>query len=94
MDDIQLEIDDLKEAVTVYMSNGHFTKDYRTFEATCLKLQQTVDNYNHQKDPVTRKWQRQAVRHIHNILEILSQKVHQDGKCCKDCELYGTKWQQ
>ncbi len=94
LESIKEEIDGLIKEVESYdFKDGHFTKQYRTFQGLCDKLLQQLDSLNHENNEDKKKRRGELIQEIQQVIAVINRKVHEDGKCCQDCELYGTMWQ-
>lgn len=91
---LQREITALFMSVKNHKFDGHFTKNYRTFEETGSKLLMDLDSFDCQKNPTKRQWRSICIAALQQLLDYIANQVHANGKVCSECELSGTKWEK
>ncbi|ODM99721.1 BAG family molecular chaperone regulator 4 [Orchesella cincta] len=66
----------------------HFTKEYRTLQGHCTKLQTDLDALDFSGRDTLREEKKNAVLTISKLAKDLATKTHGDGKSCQDgCEI-------
>ncbi|ODM89709.1 BAG family molecular chaperone regulator 4 [Orchesella cincta] len=82
------EVDELKEEVEAYKNEArHFTKQYRTLQGHCGKLQTDLDAIDVSGRDDLRATRKKALNTIDQLTQQLAKKGHDDGKICPGCEV-------
>ncbi|CAL8069447.1 unnamed protein product [Orchesella dallaii] len=82
------EVEELGQEVNAYTNvDQHFTKQYRTFQGHCGKLQTDLDAIDVSGRADLRATRKTALNLIDELTKQLAQKGHSDGKICPLCEV-------
>lgn len=86
LNSIKFKIDELKIEVEEY-PGPHFTKQYRTLQGHCAKLQTDLDGLDVSGRDNLRKKRKDALMEIEGFTKQLANRAHSDGRSCYDCEV-------
>lgn len=81
-----LEAKELQQDIDNFRNSGeHFTKEYRTFQGHCGKLQTDLDGVDVLGRKDLHDLRKKVLENIDKMIKTLQGKVHQDGKPCDNC---------
>lgn len=84
----KIEADDVKVEIDCFDNpDGHFTKQYRTFQGHCGKIQTDLDGVDVLGRDDLKDLRKDVLETIDNMIKALQKKVHKDGKPCPNCQV-------
>lgn len=74
--------------IEAYQNKGlHFTKEYRTLEGHCGKLQRDLDKIDVFGRDDLKTMRKSALLEVDTLIKSLTKKAHPTGIACDDCEV-------
>ncbi|ODM94672.1 hypothetical protein Ocin01_12005 [Orchesella cincta] len=83
---LQKDFEVLKTEARKY-NPPHFTKEYRSLQERCGKLERSLDKVDVSGKYELRENRRSLLLRVDKLTKYLAQRAHPDGKCCPDCEI-------
>lgn len=82
------DIQKVKLEIDAYQNEGyHFTKQYRTLEGHCGKLQRDLDKIDVFGRDDLKKMRKSALLEVDTLIKSLTRKAHDSGTVCENCEV-------